>query len=316
MGPASWTPMLSRPRSRVDGEFESRPMPEPLRLIFITCAVDQKFFDPLKQGMRDAAEMMGVECTFTGTAGVDVEAQAERVRKALADGYDGIALNIIDPVAFDDVVEEAVGQGVPVVAFNVDDDATPNARLSAVCQRLYQAGLTLGRQAAGWIPDNSHILMTLHDEGISALEDRLRGAQEALEGKEVRWTVITTGNDARKGAGVVAEALKRNPEIRIVLSTGQSDTEAAGLAIEGCFGGKGYWAAGFDLSEDTLRLIKAGHIRFTIDQQPYVQGFYPVVQLTHFVRYGLVPSDLDAGAGIIDGSNVDRVMELVQRGYR
>ena len=84
-------------------------------------------------------------------------------------------------------------------------------------------------------------------------------------------------------------------------------SQETGLAIERCFSGKGYWSAGFDLSEETLRLIKAGHIRFTIDQQPYVQGFYPVVQLTHFIRYGLVPSDLDAGAGIIDRSNVDRV---------
>ena len=75
-------------------------------------------------------------------------------------------------------------------------------------------------------------------------------------------------------------------------------------------GDKGYAAAGFDLSPNILRLIKAGHIRFTIDQQPYTQGFYPVVQLALYCRYGLVPSTMDAGAGIIDGSNVERVIEL------
>jgi len=295
---------------------EAAPPPGSLRLIFITCAVHQKFFTPLKKGMHDAAEMMGVECTFTGTPGVDTRVQAEMVRKAVADGYDGIALNIIDPAAFDEVIEEAVSQGIPVVAFNVDDHATPNARLSAVCQQLYQAGVTCGRHAAAWIPDNSHILMTQHDRGVSALDDRLRGEQDALREKGVRWTVVTTGNDAGKGAEVVAEALKKNPDIRVVLGTGQSDTEAAGLAIKRHFRGKGYWCAGFDLSENTLVLIKEGHIRFTIDQQPYVQGFYPVVQLTHCIRLGIMPSSVNAGAGIIDRSNVDRVTELTAKGYR
>ena len=32
---------------------------EPLRLTFITCAVEAKFFEPVKQGMNDAAEMLG-----------------------------------------------------------------------------------------------------------------------------------------------------------------------------------------------------------------------------------------------------------------
>ena len=64
------------------------------------------------------------------------------------------------------------------------------------------------------------------------------------------------------------------------------------------------------------QLIKAGHIRCTIDQQPYIQGFYPVIQLTLYLRYGIMPSDIDAGAAVIDRSNVDRVMELTQQKYR
>ncbi|MEA1952274.1 MAG: substrate-binding domain-containing protein [Planctomycetota bacterium] len=289
---------------------------KPLRLAFITCAVNGKFFGPVKKGMADAAEMMGVQCDFLGTEGVDVEAQARMVRQAVADGYDGIAVNIIDPEAFDGVIAEAVDQGVPVVGFNVDDHATPNARLSSVNQRLYDAGETLARHLLPHIPDGAHVLMTMHDEGVSALEDRLRGQQAILKGKNVRWTVIVSGNDSVKGAEVIAQALTDHPDIRIVLGTGQSDTEAAGRAIEASFAGQGYWSAGFDLSPATLRLIQAGHMRCTVDQQPYIQGFYPVLQLTLYLRYGIVPSDIDAGAAIIDKTNVNQVMELSQRDYR
>lgn len=288
----------------------------PLRLVFITCAVDAPFFVPVRQGMRDAAGMLGVACELTGTPGVDVKAQADMVRKAVAGKIDGIALNIIDPAAFDDAVKEAVAAGVPVVAFNVDDHATPNARLAAVCQRFPEAGRALARHVAPHLPDGSRVLFTQHDKGVSALDERLRGLQEGLREKGVTGEVIVTGNVSAKGAEVVAEALRKDSSIRAVLGTGQSDTEAAGLAIEKYFVGKGIWSAGFDMSPATLRLIRAGCIRATVDQQPYVQGFLPVVLLVQHLRYGLRPSDVDAGAAIIDRSNVDRVEDLTRRGYR
>lgn len=77
---------------------------EKLKFIFITCVVNEDFFIPVKKGMEDAAEMLDVECLFTGTDGVDIAAQAEMVRQAIKDKYDGIALNIIDPVGFDVVI--------------------------------------------------------------------------------------------------------------------------------------------------------------------------------------------------------------------
>ncbi len=144
----------------------------PLRLAFISCCKDALFFEPVKKGMRDAAEKMGVQCTWMGVEGVDMPAQAQLVTQALRDGYDGIALNLVDPTAFDQVVRDAIAQGVPVVGFNTDDHATENARLSCVNQRLYEAGQSLAKFVAPDIPQGTHVLMTMHDEGVSSLEDR------------------------------------------------------------------------------------------------------------------------------------------------
>jgi simple sugar transport system substrate-binding protein len=114
----------------------------------------------------------------------------------------------------------------------------------------------------------------------------------------------------------MTEQLKAHPEVKAILCTGQSDTEGVGLAVERGFVGKGYLVAGFDLSEETLRLIKAGIIRLAIDQQPYVQGYYPVVQLAQYCRYGIMPSDVDAGAGIITREKVDRIAALCKANLR
>jgi simple sugar transport system substrate-binding protein len=287
-----------------------------LNFVFISTCIEEDFFKPVRRGMDDAATMLGVECRFIGTPEVDIPAQVEMVRAAIADGMDGIALNIIDPEAFDDVIEQALDAGIPVIAFNVDDDKTPNRRLSAVCQNLYEAGRTLGKEAQAFIPDNSKILMTVHSEGISALEDRLSGAQAVLQEKEITWKVVTTGIEAGKAAEIIAVELKADHKIRTILCTGQADTEGAGLAVERHFSGKGYHVAGFDLSPGILRLVKDGVIDFTIDQQPYVQGFYPVVQLTHYCRFGLLPSNIDTGACLITAENVEAVIALVGEGVR
>ena len=46
-----------------------------------------------------------------------------------------------------------------------------------------------------------------------------------------------------------------------------------GLSAKGVKGG------GYDLTPITQQLLAAGQIEFTIDQQPYLQGFFPILQL-------------------------------------
>lgn len=289
---------------------------KPLRLVFITTCVNEDFFKPLIKGMDDAAEQLGVQCEFTGTEDVDAKAQAAMVTKAVEDGVDGIALNIIDPLAFDKVVEEAMAAGVPVVAFNVDDNKTPNARMSSVCQNLYVAGQELGKKVADHIPDNSTVMVTMHSEGISALEDRRDGIKDALAHKNIKWVEIITDIFGEASSHIIEKELKNNPGIKAVLCTGLADTEGAAMAIERSFSDSGILAAGFDLSPTNLERIKKGHLAFTIDQQPYMQGYYPVVQLVQYLRYGIVPSNNEIGASFVTKENVDQVEKLILEGYR
>lgn len=290
------------------------PAEKPLRLIFIAPVIHEDFFLPVKKGMRDAAKAMGVTATFTGTEGIDTKAQAAMIARAVKDGYDGIAVDIIDTADFDKPIAEAIAAGVPVVAFNTDD-TTQNARLSTVSQNLYQAGRTVGTRALEFIPPGSEVLVTMHDAGVSSLEERRRGIEDVLKPKGVKWTVVVGSPHPEKSREIIAKALAANPKIKTVLATGQADTEGAALAIEK-LPGKGYRMAGFDLSPNILRLLDAGVIEFTIDQQPYTQGYYPVMQLTLLLRYGIKPSDIDAGASIITRKEAKGVMELKARNFR
>jgi simple sugar transport system substrate-binding protein len=78
---------------------------------------------------------------------------------------------------------------------------------------------------------------------------------------------------------------------------------------------RGVRAGGYDLLPTTLRAIGDAHMDFTIDQQPYLQGFQPVVQLfLHRYSSGLVvPADTNTGLNFITRKNVRRYLTTKSR---
>ena len=69
---------------------------------------------------------------------------------------------------------------------------------------------------------------------------------------------------------------------------------------------QGVRAGGYDLLPKTLRAIADRHLDFTIDQQPYLQGFLPILQL-FLAKYsgGLVaPADTNTGLHFVTRQNV------------
>jgi simple sugar transport system substrate-binding protein len=64
--------------------------------------------------------------------------------------------------------------------------------------------------------------------------------------------------------------------------------------------------AGYDLLPDTLALIASGDLTFTTDQQPYLQGFIPTLQLYLYKLSGgaVVPADTNTSLAYVTKKNV------------
>jgi simple sugar transport system substrate-binding protein len=277
-----------------------------LRFVFIAPVVDEAFYGPVKLGMSDAARAMSVESTFIGTAGVDVEAQAQLITNALVgQEIDGIAVNLIHPTGFDVAVRRAVDAGIPVIAFNTDS-GPQCGRLSAVAQDCSTAGRLLGQNVSEVADRQKKVLITMHDAGVMGLERRVASVIEVLSSKGIAHCLAIAHSTAEGSAEIIYRRLTLDPSIGFVCGSGLADTEGAGLAMERLGRGTYCQVAGFDVSDEVLRLIRQGVICCTIDQQPYLQGFYPVVQLAHFCRYGLQPFDIDTGHVLITASSLDR----------
>jgi simple sugar transport system substrate-binding protein len=73
---------------------------------------------------------------------------------------------------------------------------------------------------------------------------------------------------------------------------------------------------GFDTSPQIVDAFKEGWVQLTADQQPFLQGYLPVLSLCQQAVYGLAAINVDTGAGFVTPDNYQAVADLAKEGLR
>jgi len=290
--------------------------------VIITHSATIPFWVPLVKGAQDAAraislaEGVQINVRHMGPQLFNVEEQVSIMENAIQSGVDGIIATLPDLNAFDAPVANAIRQGIPVIATNVDDTSGDNARLAYVGQRDFTAGQVLGQKIVELVGTSGKIAIGMEDLGHLSLQDRLQGVKSILDQTDIKYDILHTTADLTQAVATFESWLLANPDAKGIFSVDQTGTTAQGTVIKN-LGLKGkVFSGGWDLAPGTLQNIIDGYTQFTIDQTPYLQGYYPVVGLYLYLRYGIAPSDVDTGASIVDASNVHDVIALSEQGYR
>lgn len=274
---------------------------------YITGFIQEDFFRDVRRGMHDAAAELDVDVEFTGTEDADPTALSDMICNAVESGMDGIAVNILHPTGLHKALQFCKQRNVPVVTFNVDGEES--LRLATVSQNFSQAGAALGAFLSPNIPEGAHVLFTLHDAGISALDTRMASMQQALAHRHITATSLVTGNTPELARDTILRELDRCPDISVILGTGQSDTHGAALAAL-ARPERQLLVAGFDVCPEILQLVCQGVILATVEQQPYVQGYFPLVLLQKYQTEHIVPFDIDAGNSICTRERAELLLSL------
>ena len=285
------------------------------KFVVITHATAVPFFVPVRKGAEDAGRLVGADVVYTGPAGFDIQKQVEFMKSAIAQRVDGIACTLPDPTAFNDVVAEAMSKGIPVIAINAD--APASGRLSYIGQGNYEAGRSMGEQAVKLLPNGGSVILGIHTAGAENLEARIKGVKDVLDAKGgFKYRVVATGTDITRAESLLASALQADPSVKGMFGVEDITGIAIGNIIERqrlkgkVFGG------GFDLVEQELNHIENGVMQFTIDQQPYLQGFQGVMELWLNRMYAISPCDINTGIAPVTAENVKAVKDLAKKGYR
>jgi len=269
---------------------------------------------PVQNGIDDAADLLGIEVNVIGPTDFSIATQVSLIEGAIAAGVDAIGTTMPDAEAFNDVTREAMSRGIPVLALNAD--APASGRLAYIGQSNYSAGYEVGKKLTEMM-DGGRVMIGIHSLDAANLVERVNGIESALdEAGGFEYDVVATTKDLVQAATLVGSWYQANTDAEAMLAV----DEVSGIAITQLIEREGLGdeiiAGGFDLVPELLEGIKNGNFDYTIDQQLYMQGFYPVMQLYHAVKYKLVPASMDSGTAIITGDGIDDVIDLASAGYR
>ena len=278
------------------------------RFVLISHAPDSdSWWNTIKNAIKIAGEQMGVTVEYRNPPGGDLADMGRIVQQAAASNPDGIIVTIADFDVLSGPVRNAVDKGIPVITIN-SGTAEQSAKLGAllhVGQPEYDAGFGAGKRAKA--KGVKKFLCVNHYITNPASVERCKGYADAL-GVDVGSQMIDSGQDPSEIKNKVIAHLRANSDTNGILTLGPTSAHPTLAALNEIGRSGDIYFGTFDLSGEIAKAIKADVIAFAIDQQPYLQGYLPVVILTNLARYGVLPSgNINSGPGFVVKNNISLV---------
>ena len=279
---------------------------------FVNHVTTNLFFVPTQNGMKDAAALLGLPAPkWGGSTTSSATEMVSYLNTAIAAKANGIATTVITATSFTTPVKNAMDAGIPVVSYNADGTVTngvPNIGTNRLCyvgQALYNSGQAMGNRIKSLISSPGEVVIFIATPGSGNIQPRYDGAASVL--KPAGFTVKQAATGAlTSGEGAAEKAFLTGAKATIkgAFAVDAGSTQFLGPSLASV--GLKIPAGGFDLTPGTLNAINAGQLNFTIDQNPYLQGFLPVLYLYLFnLTGGLVaPPNTDTGLTFVTKSNV------------
>jgi simple sugar transport system substrate-binding protein len=263
------------------------------------------FFTPTQNAAADACKLLGCSYTWTGSSTSNVSEMVNAINSAVSAKVDGIATTLIDPHAFNAPVASAASAGIPLVAYNADEPQTN--RLSYIGQDLFVSGQQMGEHIAQLVPSGD-IALFIATPGSANIQPRINGALDTLKShSSITPHVVATGAAVPAELTVISSWAQSHSTAKGMFAVDAGSTQGLAQTIQKQgLRAKGWKGGGYDLTPITQQLLAAGQIDFTIDQQPYLQGFFPVLELYLYkVSQGLSGiADIDTGLKFLNKETV------------
>jgi simple sugar transport system substrate-binding protein len=277
----------------------------------------------VQRGAQAAEADLGPKVDYI-FSGWDTETMTNQLRDAIAAQPDGIAMmghpgnDALVPLA-----EEAAAAGILMMYQNVPvHEATAQFGGGYVGADQAAQGYALGQEALRTLDLSSGDQVVV----VGAFETEERGARErgvvqAFEEGGLEVIQITAQEEWAADPSLMIPALTSavlsNPEVKLISHAGGQTLGAAEIYNEALDKGPGeIYHIGFDTSAAIIDGFRKGYIQLTADQQPFLQGYLPILSLCLTAKYGFAPINVETGAGFVDVNNFEAVATYAEQGIR
>jgi simple sugar transport system substrate-binding protein len=269
------------------------------------------FWTKVQSGAKQAAADTGVTLKYSNDP--DAARQSTLVQNGIDSKVNGIAVTLANPDAMAGSVKAAGTAGIPVVALNAGLDQYQKVG----AQMYFGSDESVAGQAAGKRIAEAgakHVLCVIQEAGNIALETRCAGVKQGVSNTE---NIQVTGTDDASVVSTLQAKLAQDKSIDYIVTLGAPIALDALKALDQA--GSSAKLATFDLNVDAAQNIKDGKIEFSVDQQPYLQGYLAVTSLYLAAKNG---NDVGGGKPVltgpsfVDSSNIDQILEYAKNNTR
>lgn len=276
-------------------------------------APGDSFWDKIRSGAQVAAKKDNVELKYSSDPQSDK--QAVLIQNAIDSKVDGIATTLANPDALKGAVQAARAANIPVVSFNSGSQNYKDVgSMMHFGSDESLAGETVGKRIA--TEGGKHVLCVIMEAGQIALEQRCAGVKKGVPNTE---NIQVTGTDISSVTSSIQSKLQQDDSIDWVVTLGAPFAMAALQSMEGTQKTDSVKLATFDLNADAVKAIQDGKIQFSVDQQPYLQGYEAVDSLW---LYNINRNDIGGGTpvltgpSLVDKTNIEAIAEFAAKGTR
>jgi simple sugar transport system substrate-binding protein len=280
------------PASGIFGEGDK------LKFTFVNHVTTNPFFVPTKYGAEDACKLLGCSYQWTGSESANVKEMVNAFNSAVSGGSDGIGVCLVDLKAFNKPTDDALAKKIPVVGYNAD--AEGNNRLAYIGQDLFVSGQEMGKRIVDLVPEGD-VALFIATPGALNIQPRIDGAQDTIKksGKGITPHVIATGAALPKELSTIDAYWVGHTDTKGMFAVDAGSTQGVSQVIQKRgLRQKGVKGGGYDLLPAITKLLAADQIDFTIDQQPYLQGFLPIMQLYMYKMSDTLSGVADVNTGL------------------
>ncbi|WP_051441670.1 substrate-binding domain-containing protein [Arthrobacter sp. H14] len=285
---------------------------ERMTIALIThAAPGDTFWDIVRKGAETAAKKDNVELLYTS----DPEGgrQAQLIAQAVDQGVDGIAVTLAKPDALKSALKEAEQAGIPVVSLNAGEDSYEElGAFTHFGQNEEVAGEAAGEKLKEL--GKSHPVCVIQEQGHVGLEARCAGVKEIIPETEILYV---QGTDMTQVQSTVTAKLQTGGDIDSIIGLGAPFTMTILQSVEDV--GSDATVASFDLNSELAQEIVDGNVAFTVDQQPFVQGYMAIDSLWLNNMGGFTVGGGEpvlTGPAVVDQEQAEEVLQYAEEGLR
>lgn len=244
------------------------------------------FVDEIKKGILSEAEQIkafGVEVDIEVIKTLDAKEQLEILDRLEKANVSGITIVPIVQDVITTRLNEISKRGIPVVTFN--SDLKNSDRISFVGQNNEKAGRTAYGLMENILPGGSQIAVITSSKELTCHRGRLIGFQSGLAKSISKLKVVAINENLDQddlSFKIVKDICKCFPDLKGIYLTG-GGSYGLGKALKNCGMEKQVKVITHDLVPPVIDLMKEGIVKFTIGQDPFLQGMLPIRILFDYV---------------------------------